>query len=399
MKKVRYGVIGIKGVGRLHIDSVQKNPKTELTALVDINDALVHKRSKELGVRAFTDYRAMLDAGVVDAVSVATPHHLLASIALDCLKAGVHVFVEKPFAIRLSEADAVLRMANANNLKLCVGYIHRTYRSSLVMKQLMDNGAIGNLMHVLWTWQECRPESYYTPDPWRGTFRHAGGGVLMSQVSHQLDLICWIIGKPVGVSALMGNQLHASEIEDIVCASILFGNGALGSLQFDINHARGYSVRQLAGDRGLLVIQNLKSLTEDENDEILLGTYESVLPAVITQLPGAGDQPHISWQTVNGSEPRSLIARKLRERIGLSEKHERPTAHSALMDSFINAILNGGEPIASGESARDSVEFINALFISAMRKKPVDLPIDPEEYDYLAGELSDGTTRVPSFHQ
>src|SRR5262245_54284238 len=133
MKKIRYGVIGIKGVGRVHIAAVQKHPETELTALVDVNDALVQKRSGELRVRAFTDYREMLDAGVVDAVSIATPHYLLGPIALDCLKAGLHVFVEKPFAIRLSEADAVIQTAKAKNLKLAVGYIQRTYPASIVM--------------------------------------------------------------------------------------------------------------------------------------------------------------------------------------------------------------------------------------------------------------------------
>ncbi len=415
MRKVRYGVIGIRGVGRLHIDSVQKNPQTALTALVDVNDALVHKRSEELRVRAFTDYRDMLDAGVVDAVSIATPHHLLAPVALDCLKAGLHVFVEKPFAIRVSEADEVIRMAKAKSLKLAVGYIHRTYRVPIVMKRLMDSGAIGNLMRVLWTWQECRPESYYAPAPWRGTFRHAGGGVLMSQASHQLDLICWMIGKPVQLSACIGNQLHASEIEDIVCANVVFDKGALGSLQFNINQARGYSVRQLAGDKGLLVIQDVKSLTEDESDDILLGTYEGNLPERMKQLPGDGDQPGISWQCIKLSDPRFLIrwlpahlstrqiqaktsiGRNVLAGLGLSRKQRPPTGHSVLLDDFINSILNGGEPMASGESARASVEVINAIFISALRKKTVDLPIDPEEYDCLARELSDGTTQVPTF--
>jgi UDP-N-acetyl-2-amino-2-deoxyglucuronate dehydrogenase len=418
MKKVRYGVIGIKGVGRLHIAAAQKNPQTELTALVDINDALVNKKSQELSVRAFVDYRHMLDAGIVDAVSIATPHYLLAPIALDCLNAGVHVLVEKPFAIRISEADAVIRIANAKGLKVCVGYIQRTFRASIAMKQLLEGGAIGNLMRVLWTWQEFRPQSYYAPDPWRGTFREAGGGVLLSQASHQLDLICWMIGKPIRVSALIGNQLHNSEIEDIVSANVLFDNGALGSLQFAINQARGYSVRQLAGDKGLIVIQDLKSLAEDENDEkILLGLYGENLRKSVSELPGDWDQPAVSWRTLklSASSPlRDFLAklsgdhlasqvlkkgRTLLERIGLPTKDQGPIGFSLMMDSFIDAILNGGEPIASGESARASVELINGLFISAMRKKTVDLPIDPEEYDCLAEELSDGRTRVPMLHQ
>ena len=106
--------------------------------------------------------------------------------------------------------DAVIRMAKEKSLQLRVGYQHRTYRSSIVMKELMVVRAIGNLMRVLWTWKEFRPESYYQPDLWRGTFQHAGGDVLRSQASHEPDLICWRIGRPVRVSAFMGNQLHKS---------------------------------------------------------------------------------------------------------------------------------------------------------------------------------------------
>jgi hypothetical protein len=159
-----------------------------------------------------------------------------------------------------------------------------------------------------------------------------------------------------------------------------------------IRQARNKAVA--AGDKGLLVIQDVKSLTEDESDEILLGTYEGTLSEIIKQLPGDGDQPGISWQRIPTKTSRG---RSLLQRVGLSKKHAPPTGHSVLLNSFINAIINGGEPIASGESARASVELINALFISAVRNKTVDLPIDPEEYDRLAEELSNGTTRVPTF--
>jgi predicted dehydrogenase len=399
VKKIRYGVIGIKGVGRLHIASAQASRNAALTALVDVNEAFLKHRSDELTVRLFTDHRDMLAAGVVDAVSIATPHHLLAPITLDCLNAGVHVFVEKPFAIRLSEADAMIQTAKAKGLKLCVGYIQRTYRLSLAMRQLLESDAIGNLMRLLWTWQEFRPESYYTPDLWRGTFREAGGGVLMSQASHQLDLICSLVGRPTQVSAFMSNQLHKNEVEDLVGANVCFANGALGTLQFSLNQSRAHSIRELAGDRGLLVIQDVKSLVDDEDDTILLGKYEDTLSAIVTQLPGGGDQPDVVWQSINLSKPQALIqhsqAKESAYRFELGQKMEHPMAHAALMNSFIDAIVNGGEPIVSGESARSSVEVINALILSAIRKKVVELPIDPEEYDRLADELSEGSAQVP----
>jgi predicted dehydrogenase len=197
----------------------------------------------------------------------------------------------------------------------------------------------------------------------------------------------------------MSNQLHKNEVEDLVGANVCFANGALGTLQFSLNQSRAHSIRELAGDRGLLVIQDVKSLVDDEDDTILLGKYEDTLSAIVTQLPGGGDQPDVVWQSINLSKPQALIqhsqAKESAYRFELGQKMEHPMAHAALMNSFIDAIVNGGEPIVSGESARSSVEVINALILSAIRKKVVELPIDPEEYDRLADELSEGSAQVP----
>ena len=377
MSSVRYGVIGIKGVGSKHVSMAREHENVELTALVDLDEPAVKAQSQELGVRAFTDYRELLDAGIVDAVSIATPHHLHAIIGLECLNAGVHVFTEKPLANRVSDADAMIETAKAQDLKLCVGHQYRTYRTPQTMKHLIDTGAIGNIMRVLWTWIAFRPESYYARDIWRQTWRHAGGGVLMNQTSHDLDLICWLIGEPVQVSAMIGNQFHQIEVEDVVCANVLFENGAFGSIQLTINQPIGYSIRQVAGDRGMIAIPDVQSLAGDAEDHFLLGTYTNPLTEMLEGTASIAGQPEVSWQPV-----------ELRDALG---------AHDALMDSFIDAILKGGEPLVSGVSARPAVELINAIVLSAMRKKTVDLPVDREEYDELFEGLSSGSLQTPRF--
>ena len=399
MEKLRYGIIGIKGMGRLHCQFAQQNEKAELTALVDIDAASVRQHSEQLGVRGFTDYRVMLEADIVDAVSIATPHHLHSSIGLDCLKAGVHIFVEKPIANRVSEADAMVNLARMKNLKICVGHQYRTHRSSQAMKHLLDTGAIGKILRVLWTWTAFRAERYYTTKIWRESWSSAGGGVLMNQVSHDLDLLCWMVGKPEQVTALIGNQLHQAQIEDIFCANVLFANGALVSVQATINQPTGYSVRQIAGDKGMIVIQDVKSLTSDCEDQIVVGKYENDLP---TAVAGKGGQPQTVWQPVKlpGGRPlwqKLLRPRTLWRRLGLL-KQGPPHGTSVLMDSFIHAILDGGEPLVSGESALPALELINAIVLSALRRKTVDLPLDREEYDILFKELSSGTAKVPRFH-
>ena len=377
MDSVRYGIIGIKGVGSKHVSMAREHEKVELTALVDLDEAAVKAQSQELGVRAFTDYREMLNSGIVDAVSIATPHHLHAIIGLECLKAGVHVFTEKPLANRVSDADAMIETAKAQDLKICVGHQYRTYRTPQTMKHLIDTRAIGNIMRVLWTWIAFRPESYYARDIWRQTWRHAGGGVLMNQTSHDLDLICWLIGKPVQVSAIIGNQFHQIEVEDVVCANVLFENGAFGSIQLTINQPIGYSIRQVAGDKGMIAIPDVQSLAGDAEDHFLLGTYANSLTELVDGTASIAGQPEVSWQPV-----------ELRDALG---------AHDALMDSFIDAILNGGEALVNGASARPAVELINAIVLSAMRKKTVDLPVDREEYDELFEGLSSGSLQTPRF--
>ena len=377
MNSVRYGVIGIKGVGGKHVSMAQEHENVELTALVDIDEASVKTQSQELGVRAFTDYREMLNAGIIDAVSIATPHHLHAIIGLECLKAGVHVFTEKPLANRVSDADAMIETAKAGDLKLCVGHQYRTYQTPRTMKHLIDTGAIGNIMRVLWTWIEFRPESYYARDIWRQTWRHAGGGVLMNQTSHDLDLICWLVGEPVQVSAIIGNQFHQMEVEDVVCANVLFANGAFGSIQLTINQPRGYSIRQIAGDKGTIAIPDVQSLTNDQEDHIRLGTYENSLTDLVGRTSGIAGQPEVSWQPV--------------------DLREEPGGHDVLMDSFIDAILNGGEALVNGESTLPAVELINAIVLSAMRKKTVDVPVDRGEYDELFEALSSGSLEIPRF--
>ena len=377
MDSVRYGVIGIKGVGSKHVNMAREHENVELTALVDLDEAAVKAQSQELGVRAFTDYREMLNAGIVDAVSIATPHYLHAIIGLECLNAGVHVFTEKPLANRVSDADAMIETAKAQDLKICVGHQYRTYRTPQTMKHLIDTGAIGNIMRVLWTWIAFRPESYYARDIWRQTWRHAGGGVLMNQTSHDLDLICWLIGEPVQVSAIIGNQFHQIEVEDVVCANVLFENGAFGSIQLTINQPIGYSIRQVAGDKGMIAIPDVQSLAGDAEDDFLLGTYANSLTELVDGTASIAGQPEVSWQPV-----------KLRDALG---------GHDALMDSFIDAILKGGEALVNGVSARPAVELINAIVLSAMRKKTVDLPVDREEYDKLFEGLSSGSLQIPRF--
>ena len=181
----------------------------------------------------------------------------------------------------------------------------------------------------------------------------------------------------VQVSAIIGNQLHQIEVEDVVCANVLFANGAFGSIQLTINQPIGYSIRQIAGDKGTIAIPDVRSLASDHEDHILFGTYRDSLTKMVKQPNDIAGQPDVSWQPV-----------ELRDELG---------GHDALMDSFIDAILHGGEALVNGESALPAVELINAIVLSAMRRKTVDVPVDREEYDELFEALSSGSLQTPRF--
>lgn len=422
--KVRVGVIGIKGAGRNHCRLLRQSEEAELTAVADIDKSAVDSAVREMGVRGFTDYRKMLDASIVDAVSIVTPHNLHFPMVMDSLNAGLHVLSEKPIATRVSEADQMIKEAKDRNLKYSVCHQYRMHRSARKLKEIVGSGDIGNIMRVLWTWWTYRPEGYYERYPWKGAFSSAGGGVLGYFGIHDLDLICWIIGRPVQVTAMIGNQLHSVGTDDIVCANILFANGAMGSLQLTLNQPQGYSTRQIAGDRGIVIMPDVKSLTYDNDDLILLGTYQEALPVLSSLQKEIHDQPAISWQRIpisdgmNGAHDivtppgdrsflhRLFYHRRVVRRLGLvktGEKTDAPPAprrlepREVVIKSFINAIVNDEDPVITGESTLPALEFMNALMLSAMRRKTVTLPVDRDEYDSLFTELASGESTVPRF--
>lgn len=399
MSKLRYGVVGVNGVGKYHIQRVLEDERVELTAVVDVDEVSLRAATTALNVRGFSDYRAMLDADVVDAVSIATPHYLHAEIGLACLQAGVHIFLEKPFASRLSEVDAMLSEARVRKLKICVCHQYRLHRTPQAMKQIIESGELGRIMSVLWTWAEFRPESYYGQDAWRKTWHKAGGGLLMNQASHDLDLICWMFGQPTMVSAEVANQLHDMELDDILSASVMFEGGALATLQMSINRPRALSVRQVVGDKGMMVLPDVQSLTGDEKDLIRIGVFEDRLSTLNADLQGAHDQPGIEWRTISKPEHRRTYERLLRpvslwRRLGVLKRRKKTTGLPILLRSFIGAVLSDGEPLVSGASTRVAVELINGILLSAVRRKPVEFPVDASEYDELFEELCEGTSRI-----
>ena len=369
MTTLRTAVVGLKGMGRQHLNGIAAHPRATLTAVADLDEASANTVAADHGAIAYGDYRELLAKESLDAIIFATPHLLHAPMALDALAAGVHTFVEKPIAIRVSEADQMIERANAKDLILAVGHNYRTFPANIKLKELLPQ--LGPVYRILWQWLENRPESYYDRDIWRATWHHAGGGVLMNQTSHDLDLICWLFGRPAEVSAMILNRGHKHQVEDTAIANIRFESGALANVQLStVSHRLNY--RQIAGEHGAILLEDSVNANVHIPETFRLGLYDRPVSDIIANDSGATGQPQPAWADIDCTDA------------------ESPT----LLDSFIDACLDGGTPITDGESARTTLELINAIILSGVRKKVVQFPVDRDEYDALMDELISGKIRI-----
>ena len=203
---------------------------------------------------------------------------------------------------------------------------------------------------------------------------------------------------------MIGNHRHRTKIEDVVCANVLFENGAFGSLQLTINQPKGYSVRQIVADKGIIIVLDVQPLDGEfgMSEHIRVGMYDNLRLSMTTDAPDVSYHPAVSWKYLkfpgDHSRWQNLMSPKiLLQHFGMLKLAERPLAHASLMDSFANAILHGGDPIVTAESVRPTVELTNAIILSAMRKKTVDLPLDGDEYDQLFEELCSGRKKARSW--
>jgi predicted dehydrogenase len=371
MKNLRMAVIGLRGMGRQHVAGIAAHPHALLTAVADLDQENARQIAAAHQARAYADYQEMFAREELDAVAIATPHHLHAPMTLAALEAGLHVLVEKPLAIRISAGDRMVSLAREKGRVLAVGHNYRTFPGNVKLRQIVDSGQLGPIHRILWQWLENRPESYYDRDLWRCTWEHAGGGVLMNQTSHDLDLLCWLFGPPTEVSAAICNRAHRHQVEDTAIASIRFAGGALASVQLSTcDHRLNY--RQIAGDHGTLLFQDEANANVNIPQVFRLGIYREPVTRTIRESPNLIGQPEPEWRDVDCSDATS------------------PT----LLESFIHAILDGSEPITDGQSALVTLELINAIILAGIRRKVVSLPVDRDEYDELMDELISGRVKV-----
>ncbi len=357
MEKVRCGVIGVGGMGSGHCKIIPEIPEVELTAVCDAVPEVSRAVAEQYGARGFEEPEALLDSGLVDMVLIATPHYFHAPIAEAAFARGLHVLSEKPIAVSVSDADRMVRAARAAGKKFGVMYQMRTVARHRAAKRLVDEGRLGEIYRVSLTMGWYRSQAYYDSGTWRATWSGEGGGVLINQAPHLLDLFTWLTGLPSRITGQVRTRLHDIEVEDEAFALLEYPNGAHGYLYASVLEAPSTEQIEICGDRGKLLLrgglqfweldQSIREFTRNSTD--MWGS------------PKAKETP--------------------------VEIEETPNGHGVITRNFARAILYDEPLIAPGEEGLRAVELINGLIMSGKQARPVDLPVDRAAYDALLADL------------
>lgn len=360
MDKVRIGVIGTGGMGSGHCNVIPKIPETELTAICDVDPNTRANTAARTGVPAFATHTELLDSGLVDAVVIATPHYFHPPIAIDAFARGLHVLSEKPVGVTVGAVDKMIAAAEASGKKFCVMYQMRSEPQNQAAKQIIASGRLGNIYRTSLVMGWYRSQAYYDSGGWRATWTGEGGGVLINQAPHLLDLFSWLGGLPTAITGQTRTRLHDIEVEDEAFAVLDYANGAHGYLYASTTEVPQHSMLEVCGDRGKVVIHGSS-----------LKFYEV-------------DKP-IAEFTVSNTE---MWAAPSAKEIPIELPAETEIkGHGAITQNFARAILHDEPLIAPGKEGLMAVELINGIILSGKSGKRVPVPVNRAEYENLIAEL------------
>ena len=355
MNKLQLGVIGLGNMGSEHCRMVVsgKEPEIELCCVADLRQERREWAEKTLpeNVKVYASGQELIDAADCDAVIIAVPHYDHPVLAETALKRGLHVLCEKPVAVYTAQVPPVLAAAKESGKTFALMFNQRTNCVYRKMKEILDSGELGEMKRMSWTITDWyRSQAYYDSGSWRATWDGEGGGVLLNQCPHQLDLLQWICGLPVKVRAFAHEgKWHDIEVEDDVTAYLEFANGATGVFIASTGDLPGTNRLEITCDQGKMICEGGKlwmwKLPMSESEGYRHGA-------------DAYPQPKIDPMEVetDGENPQ----------------------HIGVTNAFAAHILHGTPLVAEGEEGLRALMLSNAMHLSAWLGRPVELPIDEE---------------------
>ena len=366
MQDLRVGLIGLGNMGQFHADCIANGSVSNcrLAAVCDPNQEVARRYPR---ARAFRSSSRLIKSGQVDAALIATPHNSHAAIGIEALHAGLHLLVEKPLCVHKADCERLMGAHRSEQQIFAAMFNQRTDPYYLKLRELLHNGELGTVRRINWiitNW--FRTDAYYSSGGWRATWSGEGGGVLLNQCPHQLDLWQWIFGMPRKVRAFCHlGRYHDIEVEDDVTAYLEYDNGTTGVFITSTGEAPGTNRLEVTAENGRVVLEN--DCFGYTRNEIPMSRFCKESPERFSQpshwnvevsLPGHGGQ------------------------------------HIEVLQNFVDAILRGKSLIAPAAEGIRSVELANAMLLSSFTEKTVQLPLDAEAYEmFLQERIAASTPR------
>ena len=362
MNKVRVAIIGVGNMGSAHAKSLLAGrvKDMELAAICDIEPKKLEWAEKNLpGVPQYTDYHALLDDHICDAIVIATPHYDHPVIAIEAFEKGYHVLTEKPAGVYTKKVREMNAAAEKSGKAFVIMYNQRTGPLYQKARELVQNGDLGEPKRLVWiitNWY--RTQSYYDSGSWRATWAGEGGGVLLNQCPHNLDLWQWIFGMPKSISAKCAvGKYHDIEVEDDVTITATYENGATACFITTTGEYPGTNRLEITGDKGKMVI---------EGDTLTFYRLEKPEREVCATSDKGFDQIPFTVETTKNAD------------VG--------TAHVGILQNFTNHILYGEELLSPGYEGINGLTISNAAFLSDWTGKEITLPMDEDLFYELLQE-------------
>ena len=379
MDKVRIGIIGLGNMGKGHISNFNagKISNGYITAVCDIDEEALESGANLVNheVKKYKDAIELMESGEVDAVMIETPHYLHPTLAIEALNRGLHTLIEKPAGVYTKQVREMNEIADKSGLVFGAMFNQRTNPLYIKLKELMDSGEVGEFRRVNWivtNWY--RTQSYYNSGSWRATWEGEGGGVLLNQLPHQIDLLQWICGMPSKITGFCSyGKFHDIEVEDDITAYMEFPNGATGVLVSTTGEAPGTNRLEIVGTKGKIVVEKSNCVYHGPVDDCInfYRTREDVAEH-LKSAKGGFDVPE-TWHC------------KI-------EVQGNGGSHPELCTNFCNAILNGTPLLAPGQDGINGVTISNAIHLSDWLGKTIELPIDEDLfYEKLQEKIKNST--------
>lgn len=359
MEKVRLGIIGYGAMGKpvaKWLITEKQSPEIDVTAICDFDEKALNSAKetyKDTEIKFFADAEAMMDSGEIDAVYIAVPHYDHPVLAIKAFKRGLHVMLEKPAGVYTKAVREMNAEAEKAGVKFGMMFQSRTSPLYQKAKEILSSGKMGQIRSVNWlitTW--FRSQKYYDSGAWRATWAGEGGGVLLNQCPHQLDLLQWLCGMPEEIYAKCSvAQWHDVEIEDDVVATLKYKNGAMGSFITSTGINPGTNRLEIALDKGAVIIENGKLIVKELNVD--LSTYTGKEEGYLAKVPNV--------TTVNYEFPENKTA-----------------GHALMLSAFASAIIRGTDLIAGAQDGLNELTLSNAMYLSAWTDSTIKLPMDED---------------------